>query len=146
MTKGRDFWESPVTALAVMRDGISSEFIRKAFGVEGKSDIPASAAVYGGDGWWALTIDESYSANVDEQVRELVRITTPLVGRFAELRQSGCMLHIDISGKVGTNDRLTVSPESLALLSRLALPVTFTTLANAEYYQAEDPLAWLDDM
>lgn len=146
MKKGRNFWESPVTALTVMGDGISSESIRETLGIEGKSDIPASAAVYGGDRWWAIAVDENYSADVDEQVRELVRITTPLVDRFAELRRSGCTLHIDISGTVGTNDRLTVSPESLALLSRLSLPITFTTLANAEYFQEEDPLAWLDDL
>ncbi|WP_181763955.1 hypothetical protein [Streptomyces albidus (ex Kaewkla and Franco 2022)] len=146
MTKGRGHWESPVTALVVTLRGEPDEAVSHLLSSEVPGDVPSNASVLSGNGWRALVLDESHSPTIDEQVRALARVLASRKRQLADLIESGHVVHIDISGTVGTGDQLTVSPASLERLKELALPVTFTALADQEHHMDEDPLAWLDGL
>ncbi|MFI9547605.1 hypothetical protein ACIHAR_27380 [Streptomyces sp. NPDC052016] len=95
-----------------------------------------------GPGWVALTVDERRSKGVDEQAAELIAFLSPRKPALDALKKAGASVKVDVSGVAGSGSGLYLSPDVLAGLAELGVPLTFTTV-RASGEGEEDPLAWL---
>ncbi|MEU1041425.1 hypothetical protein ACFYP4_19805 [Streptomyces sp. NPDC005551] len=98
--------------------------------------------VYSGPGWATLTVDERHSKSADEQAAHLVALLGPRKPALDALKAAGKSVKVDVSGVPESGSALRISPDVLAGLAELEIPVTFTTV-TASGEDEEDPLAWL---
>ncbi|AYN40226.1 hypothetical protein D9753_16350 [Streptomyces dangxiongensis] len=98
--------------------------------------------IYSGPGWATLTVDERHSEGADGQAAELVRILSPRKPALDALREAGKAVKVDVAGVTESGSGLYISPDVLAGLAELGVPVTFTTVRESGEDE-EDPLAWL---
>ncbi|MFD9209675.1 hypothetical protein ACFVZM_25805 [Streptomyces sioyaensis] len=136
-------WESPSSSLVLTKEGISGERITLALSLESRDTGHPGVGIAAGPTWWAFSYDEHFSTDVERQVQALSELFTPRSEKLRELVAEGHAARVDITGTVETGCKLRLSVTTLARLSALGIPVTFTTLA-APGVEEEDPLAWLD--
>ncbi|MFD9389271.1 hypothetical protein ACFWBB_00585 [Streptomyces sp. NPDC060000] len=98
--------------------------------------------VYSGPGWATLTVDERHSKSADEQATELIGFLGPRKPALDALKEAGKSVKIDMAGVAESGSGLRISPDVLAALAELGVPLTFTTV-RASGEDEEDPLAWL---
>ncbi|NBM18435.1 hypothetical protein GUY61_23080 [Streptomyces sp. GC420] len=99
--------------------------------------------IHSGPGWATLTVDERYSTSADDQATELLGLLGPRKPVLDGPRKAGMSVKIDVSGVAESGSGLHISPDVLAGLAELGIPLTFTTV-RASGEDEEDPLAWLD--
>ncbi|MGW7485700.1 hypothetical protein [Streptomyces sp. NPDC054786] len=136
-------WESPSSSLVLTKEGISAEQITLALALEPRDIGNPGAGIAAGPTWWAFSFDEHFSIDVERQVQALSELFTPRSKALRELVAAGHAARVDITGTVETGCKLRLSATTLARVTALGIPVTFTTLA-APGVEEEDPLAWLD--
>ncbi|MET8565044.1 hypothetical protein ABZV75_32420 [Streptomyces flaveolus] len=98
--------------------------------------------VYSGSGWATLTVDERLSKCADEQAAALIGFLKPRKSALDALKEAGNAVKVDVAGVAESGSGLYISPDVLADLAELGVPVTFTTV-RASGEDEEDPLAWL---
>lgn len=98
--------------------------------------------IYSGPGWATLTVDERRSKSTDEQAAELIGFLSPRKPALDALKKAGSSVKVDVSGVAESGSGLYISPDVLAGLAELGVPLTFTTV-RASGEDEEDPLAWL---
>ncbi|MFI1835122.1 hypothetical protein [Streptomyces olivaceoviridis] len=98
--------------------------------------------IYSGPGWATLTVDERCSKSAEGQAAELIRFLSPRKSALDALKKAGKLVKVDVAGVAESGSGLHISPDVLAGLAELGVPVTFTTV-RASGEDEEDPLAWL---
>jgi hypothetical protein len=98
--------------------------------------------IYSGPGWATLTVDERHSKSADEQAAELIGFLSLRKPALDALKKAGTSVKVDVSGIAESGSGLHISPDVLAGLAELGVPLTFTTV-RASGEDEEDPLAWL---
>ncbi|KOV97212.1 MULTISPECIES: hypothetical protein [unclassified Streptomyces] len=98
--------------------------------------------IYSGPGWATLTVDERCSKCADEQAAALIGFLKPRKSALDALKEAGRSVKVDVAGVAESGSGLYISPDVLAGLAELGVPVTFTTV-RASGEDEEDPLAWL---
>ncbi|KOG74144.1 hypothetical protein ADK77_06705 [Streptomyces antibioticus] len=98
--------------------------------------------IYSGPGWATLTVDERRSKCADEQAAALIGFLKPRKSALDALKEAGRSVKVDVAGVAESGSGLYISPDVLAGLAELGVPVTFTTV-RASGEDEEDPLAWL---
>ncbi|MFZ4298144.1 DUF4279 domain-containing protein [Streptomyces cinereoruber] len=136
-------WGSVATSLTVTGAGADVQAVERALDpVRAAAEERPGMSVRYGPGEWTLTVDALFSADPDEQIAALAALVEPRIDRIGDLARSGCLVRIDVSGTVGTRERLVFSARSAERLAALGLPLSFTTLMK-DGIPSEDPLAWL---
>ncbi|MER7515977.1 hypothetical protein [Streptomyces sp. NPDC126499] len=136
-------WTSITTSLAVTGPDLDASAVEAALAfARPAAERTAGLSVHHGPGWWALTVDEALSADLDDQVAALAALVEGRPDAVARLTGTGHLVQVAVSGTVDRGGPLTLSPEAATRLAALALPVSFTTL-TPDNTPAEDPLDWL---
>ena len=78
----------------------------------------------------------------DGQAAELIGLVSPRKPALDALQKAGSLVKVDVSGVAESGSGLHLSPDVLAGLAELGVPLTFTTV-RASGEDEEDPLAWL---
>ncbi|KUM97604.1 hypothetical protein AQI88_06675 [Streptomyces cellostaticus] len=100
--------------------------------------------IYSGPDWATLTVDERHSKSPDEQAAELIGFLSPRKPSLDALKEAGKSVKVDVAGIAESSGTgLYLSPDVLAGLAELGVPVSFTTVRESGEDE-EDPLAWLD--
>ncbi len=87
-------------------------------------------------------VDSSEGRSADEQAAELIGFLGPRKSALDALKATGKSVMVDVAGVAESGSGLYFSPDVLAGLAELGLPVAFTTV-RASGEDEEDPLAWL---
>ncbi|MFF5971867.1 hypothetical protein ACFY7C_10115 [Streptomyces sp. NPDC012769] len=135
-------WTSITTSLAVTGGDLDASAVEDVLGFARPAAERPGLSVHHGAGWWALTVDEELSAELDEQVAALAALVGEHLDGIAALTGAGRLVQVAVSGTVDRGGPLTLSPEAAELLAALGLPVSFTTLLP-DNTPTEDPLDWL---
>lgn len=98
--------------------------------------------IYSGPGWATLTVDERHSKCADEQAATLIGFLKSRKSALDALKEAGKSVKVDVAGVAESGSGLHLSPDVLADLAELGVPVTFTTV-RASGEDEEDPLVWL---
>ncbi|MER5216560.1 hypothetical protein ABT063_40005 [Streptomyces sp. NPDC002838] len=105
--------------------------------------LPEGMGIYSGPGWATLTVDERHSKTADEQAAGLAGFLGPRESALDALKKAGASVKVDLSGVAESGSGLHISPNNLARLAELGVPLTFTTVRESGEDE-EDPLSWLD--
>ncbi|MFJ1811412.1 MULTISPECIES: hypothetical protein [unclassified Streptomyces] len=137
-------WGNLSTSLVVSGREVDSASLRIELQLAGREEFSSSdgVGIYSGPGWATLTVDERHSQSTDEQAAELLRVLSPRKQALDALKEAGKTVKVDVSGIAESGSALFISPDVLAGLAELEVPVTFTTV-RASGQDEEDPLAWL---
>ncbi|MFF7973989.1 hypothetical protein [Streptomyces sp. NPDC007905] len=138
-------WGNLSTSLVVSGQEVNSAFLLAELQLADSAEFSSSEGVgiYSGPGWATFTVDERHSKSADEQAAELIRFLSPRKLALDALKEAGKPVKVDMAGVAESGSGLYVSPDVLAGLAELGVPVTFTTV-RASGEDEEDPLAWLD--
>ncbi|MEU0051522.1 hypothetical protein [Streptomyces sp. NPDC006309] len=137
-------WSDLSTSLVVSGQEVDSASLLTDLQLADSQEISGSGGVgvYSGPGWATLTVDGRHAQSADEQAAELVRIISPRKSALEALKKSGKSMKVDVSGVAESGSGIGISPQVLAGLAELGVPVTFTTVRESGEDE-EDPLAWL---
>jgi hypothetical protein len=140
----RQPWGDLSTSLVVSGAGVDSAALTAELQLGDSEDFSSSEGVgfSSGPGWVALTVDERCSKSVDEQAAKLIAFLSPRKPALDALKKAGASVKVDVSGVAESGSGLYLSPDVLAGLAELGVPLTFTTV-RASGEDEEDPLAWL---
>ncbi|MFJ2214935.1 hypothetical protein ACIQVO_22825 [Streptomyces sp. NPDC101062] len=136
-----DAWGSVNVSLAVMKDPIDAPVVCGFLGVDAVPSEPG-VLVTSGQNWWAYTYGEDFGDGLESKVVALVDRFKPRLGGVGNLLETGHAVQVAIAGSVSTGSQLFLSPRVIGRLASLAMPISVTSLMDA---QEEDPLGWLDD-
>ncbi|MFI1764461.1 hypothetical protein ACH41H_20760 [Streptomyces sp. NPDC020800] len=138
-------WGNLSTSLVVSGREVNSAFLLAELQLADIEEFSSSEGVgiYSGPGWVTLTVDERQSKSADGQAAELIGFLGPRKPALDALREAGKSVKVDVAGVAESGTKLHISPDVLAGLAELGVPVTFTTV-RASGEDEEDPLAWLD--
>ncbi|MFC9427806.1 hypothetical protein [Streptomyces sp. NPDC056987] len=133
-------WESVNISLAVMKEPVDAPIVCGFLSIDA---VPSERGVLisSGPNWWAYTYGEGFSDDLDSKVVALVDRFKPCLGGVENLRETGHTVQVAIAGTVRTGSQLSLSPRVIGRLASLDIPITVTSLTDA---QEEDPLSWLD--
>ncbi|WP_158712470.1 MULTISPECIES: hypothetical protein [Streptomyces] len=87
-------------------------------------------------------VDSSEGRSADEQAAELIGFLGSRTSALDALKEAGKSVRVEVAGVAESGTELSFSPDVLAGLAELGLPVAFTTF-RASGEDEEDPLAWL---
>jgi hypothetical protein len=137
-------WGNLSTSLVVSGREVDSAFLLAELQLADGEEFSSSEGVdiYSGPGWATLTVDERHSKIADEQAAELIGFLSPRKPALDALKAAGKSVNVDLAGVAESGSSLFISPDVLAGLAELDVPVTFTTV-RASGEDEEDPLAWL---
>ena len=138
-------WGNLSTSLVVSGQEVNSDFLLAELRLADSEEFSSSegVGVYSGPGWATLTVDERHSKSPDEQAAELIRFLSPRKPVLDALKEAGNSVKVDLAGIAESSGTgLHISPDVLAGLAELGVPVTFTTVRESGEDE-EDPLAWL---
>ncbi|MET8766158.1 hypothetical protein [Streptomyces sp. NPDC004658] len=137
-------WGDLSTSLVVSGQEVDTAPLLAALRLAGSEEFSSreGVSVHSGPGRATLTVDERHSKSVDGQAAALVAFLGPRQSALDALREAGQSVRVDVTGVAEPGSGLFISPDVLAGLAELGVPVTFTTV-RASGEDEEDPLAWL---
>ncbi|MFI1701632.1 hypothetical protein [Streptomyces bobili] len=137
-------WGELSTSLVVSSQEMDSAFLISALQLDGGEEVFSSegVGVYSGPGWATLTVDKRNAKGADGQAAELIGLVSSRKPALDALQKAGSLVKVDVSGVAESGSGLHLSPDVLAGLAELGVPLTFTTV-RASGEDEEDPLAWL---
>ncbi|MFB9555334.1 hypothetical protein [Streptomyces roseoviridis] len=136
-------WTSITTSLAVTGADLDASAVESVLGfARPAAERTTGLSVHHGPGWWALTVDEALSSELEGQVTALAGLVGEHLTGIGALTAAGRLVQVAVSGTVDRGGPLTLSPEAATRLAALGLPVSFTTL-TPDNAPSEDPLDWL---
>ncbi|MEU6085725.1 hypothetical protein ABZ865_02780 [Streptomyces sp. NPDC047085] len=139
-------WGNLSTSLVVSGQEVNSDSLLAELQLADSEEFSSSegVGVYSGPGWATLTVDERHSKSPDEQATELIGFLSSRKPVLDALKEAGNSVKVDLAGIAESSGLgLYLSPDVLAGLAELGVPVTFTTVRESGEDE-EDPLAWLD--
>ncbi|WP_165956144.1 DUF4279 domain-containing protein [Streptomyces hainanensis] len=141
MARSPKQWQSLSLALLITKADLSPDELTRRLGTE--PDIARAPgeeqAFREGAGCWILTATASDVAGLLDALSPRV---APLASELAALREEGYRVQLDISGHIDSGmHHLTISPDLIAELARLGLPLSFTT-RSSKVGSDEDLMGW----
>ncbi|MFJ8945676.1 hypothetical protein ACIRG4_20990 [Streptomyces sp. NPDC102395] len=137
-------WGDLSTSLVMSGQEVDASSLLSALQLSDSEELASfeGVGVYSGPGWATLTVDGRNSKSADEQAAQLLALLGPRKSALDAMKRTGASVKIDVSGIAESGSRLHISPDVLAGLSGLGVPLAFTTV-RASGEDEEDPLAWL---
>lgn len=137
-------WGDLSTSLVVSGQEVNSSSLIAELQLADSEEFSLSEGVgiYSGPGWATLTVDERHSKSADKQAAELIGFLSLRKSALDALKKAGTSVKVDVSGVAESGSGLYISPDVLAGLAELGVPLTFTTV-RASGEDEEDPLSWL---
>ncbi|WP_181140244.1 hypothetical protein [Streptomyces sp. Ru62] len=137
-------WADLSTSLVVSGQEVDTGSLVMEFQLADSEEFASldGVGIHSGPGWATLTVDERRSKCADEQAAALIGFLRSRKSALEALKEAGKSVRVDVAGVAEFGSGLHLSPDVLAGLAELGIPVTFTTV-RASGEDEEDPLAWL---